>query len=213
MKLNRTPVNSIPQSFTLSMFITILLFSGSSALAQSPASAPAPDLKVLGIRIESKTSTQLQVERVPVNNQLRPTEAFVYRSELGRAPRAGDQYEYYEKRKIQSHYAVLRVTNAGTKTIKSVDWEYTNPRFKGDKVVVYRKATSRVKIGSGETVTMPEQLPYEKDCGMTGGHTFGQQMVGKSCGRRNRKWTGNYPVEAKLLKITYEDGTVWKAQP
>jgi hypothetical protein len=211
MKLNRTTEFSILRSFTLPMLFTIFMVSAPSVLAQS--ATPAPEVKVLSIRIEVKKSTQLDIVSIPTNNNLRPTEAYVYRPELGNAPKAGDQYEQYERRKTQNFYAVLRLTNNGAKPIKSVDWEYTDPHFKGDKIVSSRQTSSKLKIGSGETVALSKKLFDGHNCGRMSGSILGTEATGQSCGRKNRKTTGMHPMEARLLKITYEDGTVWKAQP
>jgi hypothetical protein len=211
MKLNRTPEFSILRSFTLSILFTYFMVSVPDVLAQS--ATPAPEVKLLSIRIEQKVSTRLDIVTIPTNNIHRPTEAFVYRPEIANAPKAGDQYEQYERRKTQHIYAVLRLTNYGAKPIKSVDWEYTDPHFKGDKIVSSRQTSSRMKIGSGETVALSKKLFDEHSCWRMSGSILGTQATGKSCGRKNTKTTGMHPVEARLLKITYEDGTVWKAQP
>jgi hypothetical protein len=211
MKLNRRRGISIPQSFTLSMFITFLLLAVPSGLAQSPT--PAPEVKLLSIRIESKASTRLEIVSIPSNNNLRPTEAYVYRPEISKAPMAGNQYEQYERRPVQTKYVVLRVTNEGARTIKSIDWEYTSPHFKGDKIIFNRQTTSKLKIGNGQTAALSKKLTDEHNCWMSSGSILGQQAIGQNCGRKNTKWTGMHPLEARLLKITYEDGTVWNARP
>lgn len=199
------------RGFALSMLVTFFMASVPSVLAQSPT--PAPDVKGLSIRLEVRHSTQLDVVSLPANNNLRPTEAYVYRPEIGKAPMAGDQYEQYERRKIRNLYAVLRLTNNGAKIIKSVDWEYTDPHFKGDKIVSSRQTSSKLKIGSGETVALSKKLFDDHNCGRMSGSILGTEATGQSCGRKKRKTTGMHPVEARLLKITYEDGTVWKARP
>jgi hypothetical protein len=214
MKCNLLSSISILQNLVLAIAITVILFAGASVLAQSAKPAPAPDLKIVNFGIERKSSTKLEIESVPTNNHhLRSTEIFTYRSELGNEPRVGNQYEQYKLRPIKSMFAVLQVTNESAKAIKSIDWEYTYPHFKGDKVISHLKTTSRLKIGSGQTATLSKQLPYEPGCGMIYVIARGQQAIGKSCGRKTRKETGVYPVEMRLRQIKYDDGTVWKARP
>jgi hypothetical protein len=214
MKRNLLSSISILQSLVLAIAITVIFFSATSVFAQSAKPAPAPDLKVVNFGIERKSSTKLEIESVPANNHhLRSTEIFTYRSELGNEPRVGNQYEQYNLRPIKAMFALLQVTNESAKTITSIEWEYTYPHFKGDKVISHLKTTSRLKIGSGQNATLSKQLPYEPDCGMIYVMAGGQQAIGKTCGRKTRKSTGVYPVEMRLLQIKYEDGTVWKAQP
>jgi hypothetical protein len=214
MKRNLLTSISILPSLVLSILFTVTLLSGTTVFAQSAKPAPAPDLKVIRFGIERKSSTKLEIESVPAkNHHLRSTEIFTYRSELGNEPRAGNQYEQFNMRPIKSMFALLQVTNESAKTITSIEWEYTYPHFKGDKVISHLKTTSRLKIGSGQNATLSKQLPYEPDCGMIYVMARGQQAIGKTCGRKIRKETGVYPVEMRLRQINYEDGTVWKAQP
>ncbi len=213
MKHNLFSSISMLQSLVLSILITVILFSSTSVMAQNAKPATASDLKVVSFGIEGKTSTRLEVEAVPTNNNLRPTDIFIYRPELGGEPRAGNQYNQYKMQSTKAMFAVLRVTNESVKTIKSIEWEYTNPHFKGDKVISHLKITSRQKIGSGQNATLSKELPYEPDCAKVHVVTRGYQTIGKDCGRKIKKRTGMYPVEVRLLQIKYEDGTVWKAQP
>jgi hypothetical protein len=210
MKLNRFGTIAIPQSLILALLTATFMFFVPSVLAQAVSSAPAPDVKLLSIKIEREVSTKLDIESIPTNNNLRPTEAFVYRPELGSAPKAGDQYEQYVRRPVQNMYAVLRLTNESIKTIKSIDWEYTSPHFDGDKIVIYKKTSSHMKIGSGETAALSKKLSDDHNCGTHLNSVLGEQALSTGCGRKTRKWTGTHLVEARLLKITYEDGTVWK---
>jgi hypothetical protein len=213
MKRKRPGAISIPERLALSILLTIVMFSGASVFAQSPNPAPAPDLKIISFGIERKSSTRLEVESVPTSNNLRPPDIFVYRPELRGEPKAVGDYEQYKMRPVQAMFFVLEVLNEGAKTIQSIEWEYTYPHFKGDKVISHLKTTSRLKIGSGKNATLSKQLPYEPDCGMTYIMARGHQAIGKDCGRKTRRSTGVHPVEVKLLKINYEDGTVWKARP
>ncbi len=213
MKLKRLGTISIPQSVALSILVTIFMVSANSVMAQNAKPATASDLKVFSFGIERKTSTQLDVIPIPTNNNLRPTEVHAYRSEIGAAPKAGDEYGRYERRQTVTLYAVLRVTNASAKTIKSIDWEYTNPHFKGDQVIVYRKISSRKKIASGQNATLSKKIADEYPCHTSLGSMFGNQSLRQSCRRKTRQMTPIYPVEVKLLQIKYEDGTVWKARP
>jgi hypothetical protein len=210
MKLNRFGTIAIPQSLTFALLtVTFMLFTP-SVLAQNVNLAPAPELKLHSIKIEVRASTKLSVESIPSNNNLHPTEIFAYRSELGNAPKAGDQFAQYVSRPARNLYAVLRLTNESAKTIKSIDWEYTSPHYKGNKLVVYQQTSTQMKIGSGQMAALSKKLPEENHCGIHLGVMFGQQTLGKGCGWEDKKWTGMHVVEARLLKITYEDGTVWK---
>jgi hypothetical protein len=211
MRLNRLQTILLPRGLASAMLLTLFGFSGSSSMAQSPA--PAPELKIVSVKVESRESTRLDIVSVSTDNNLRPTEPFVYRPELGGAPMAGGRYEQYERIPTRTLYAVIRVTNQGARPIKSVDWEYTSPHFEGDKIVIHRQTSSGVKIGGGETAFLRKKLSRKHDCHLVTGAIFGQQTLGESCGRKHSRWTGSHVVEARLLKITYEDGTVWKAQP
>jgi hypothetical protein len=211
MRLNRLQAILLSRGLAVAMLLTLFGFSGSTILAQSPA--PAPELKILSVRVETKDSTQLEIVPISTNNNLRPTEPFVYRPELGNAPMAGGRYEQFERRPTRTLYATIRVINQGARPIKSVDWEYTSPHFEGDKIVIHRQTSSGVRIGSGETAILRKKLSDKYKCRMVSGSIFGQQTLGESCGRKHSRWTGSHVVEARLLKITYQDGTVWKARP
>jgi hypothetical protein len=210
MRLNRFAAMSLPQSLVFVLLMATFMFFVPSVLAQGTTPVPAPDVKLLSIKIEREVSTKLDIESIPTNNNLRPTESFVYRPELGSAPKVGDQYEQYVRNPIQNMYAVLRLTNESTKTIKSIDWEYTSPHFDGDKIVIYKKTSSHIKIGGGETVALSKKLSDDHNCGMFLNSMMGEQVLNTICGRKNRKSTGSHLIEARLLKVTYEDGTVWK---
>jgi hypothetical protein len=210
MRLNRFNAMSIPQNLVLALLIATFMVFAPSVLAQNANPSPDPELKLHSIKIEVRASIKIDVESIPSNNNLRPTEVFAYRPEFGNAPKAGDQYSQYIRRPARNLYAVLRLTNESAKTIKSIDWEYTSPHYKGNKLVLYQQASTHMKIGSGQMATLSKKLPQENKCGIHFGVIFGQQTLGKGCGWQDKKWTGMHLVEARLLKITYEDGTVWK---
>jgi hypothetical protein len=210
MRLNRFAAMSLPQRLVFVLLMATSMFFVPSVLAQGTTQVPAPELKLLSIKVERKASTKLDIQSIPSNNNLRPTETFVYRPELGNAPKAGDQYAQYVRTPVQADYAVLNLTNESAKTIKSIDWEYTSPHFKGDKIIIYEKTSSQMKIGSGQTAALSKKLPSDGYCRMRVGAMFGQQTLSRICGQKNQKSTGWHLVEARLLKITYEDGTVWK---
>lgn len=210
MKLNQFEAVSPSQCTVLALLTVTLMFFAPSVKAQNVTSVPAPELKLISVKVEMEKSTRLDVESVSTNNNVRPTETFVYRPELGNAPQAGAQYEQYVRSPIRNMYTVLRMTNEGTKAIKSIDWEYTSPHFDGGKIVKYKKTTSHMKLGSGESATLRKKLSEEQDCSMFLNYLMGEQALNTSCGRKHSKSTGLHLIEARLLKVTYEDGTVWK---
>lgn len=210
MKLNQLKSVSIPQCLAFVLLVVTSMFFAPSALAQNPTPTPDPGLKLLRVKVEVNKSTKLDIESIPSNTYVPSTEAFAYRPELRNAPKTGDQYEQYVRRPSRNLYTVLSVTNEGTKAVKSIEWEYTSPHFDGDKIVIYKKTTSHMKIGSGETVALRKKLSDEYNCGLHLGSMMGEQALNATCRGKARKSTGMHLVEAKLLKITYEDGTVWK---
>lgn len=113
---------------------------------------------------------------------------------------------------LRARFAVLEVRNESAKTIKSVDWEFTYPHFKGDKEVLYYQANSRLKIPPGRMATLARELPRD-DCRETHRISREGRWIRRVCGRTNPKHTGMYPVEVRINRVKYTDGSVWQAAP
>jgi hypothetical protein len=179
---------------------------------QTSMSNPPSGLKTLGFGFEKKAFTRLVVTQVNTNNTTIPTEPYAYRAELGNVPHPGNNYYQYERQPAKSDYAVLQVRNEGTKTIESVDWEFTFPRFKGNKEMVYYQTSSRIKIAPNQVATLSKKLTTD-DCASRIVHALGTVYIGRVCGRKNRKSTGMYAAEGRIKQVRYTDGTVWTATP
>jgi hypothetical protein len=181
--------------------------SGQSSMSNLPSG-----LKTLGFGFEKKASTRLVVTQVNTNNTTIPTTTYAYRAELGNGPQPGNNYYQYESQPFQRDYAVLQVRNEGTKTIESVDWEFTFPRFKGNQELVYYQTRTRIKIAPNQVATLTQKLSTD-DCAPRIVHAFGTVYIGRVCGRKNRKSTGLYAAEGRIKQVRYTDGTVWSATP
>lgn len=196
-----------------SVLIVAGLWTSIAVNANQEKRAAPPELRVLGFSFEGKTITRLEAERIERGSGLTPTELFTYRAELGGAPDARYERYQYQRKQEQVKYAVLRVTNESSKTIKTIDWEFTYPHFKGDKEIPFLKTQTNLAIEKGRTATLSTRLPSENDCGLVWVVQKGQAAMGRNCGRQTKRMTGIYPIEVRLVEISYQDGTVWKAQP
>lgn len=187
------------------------------AIAQTPSSqnssdAKASGLKITGFNFEPKSTSRLEVVPVqPAGSGMTPTATANMGAEYSSAPTRNSQYYQYEKRTEVTRYATLRVKNEGTKAIKSVVWEYTDPHFKGDKELVYSAATTKLKIAPGQAAALATRVSDYRDCGMPMRFEGGVVSVARVCGRQTRKTTSYYRLEAKVKQVNYEDGSVWKA--
>ncbi|HXG67705.1 MAG TPA: hypothetical protein VNO70_21565 [Blastocatellia bacterium] len=196
--------------------LAVMAFTGSGAAAQTPGQdsmpKPPPELKTLSFGFEVKSFTRLEVEPVSTNTATIPTGVYAYRSEFGGEPARGREYYEHKAERIQEEYAVLRVRNDGAKTIAAIDWEFTFPRFKGDKEIVYYQARNRFKILPGQVASLAQKLP-DDGSGVRHIISGGRRFIARSFGRTHRKTTGIYPLEARIKQVRYTDGTVWKASP
>lgn len=204
---------SITKMITLLLMLALIAIS--NVIAQTPTqgtkSKPS-DLKILSFGYEPKSSTRLEEVQVSTNPALYPTGTEPYSAQFGGSPRKGDQYLQYVRQQSQNQYAVLRVRNDSQLTIKSIEWEFTHPRFKGEKEIVFRQTTSRLKIPAGQTAVLSQLVPDDR-CQTRMSAQGGAMFLSRTCGRTNPRTTSFYPLEARIKKVTYTNGTSWESQP
>ena len=197
------------------MALAVLAFY-CAAVAQAPGqSAETVDtsrLKTLSFGFERRASTHLEIAQVETNNSTIPTQPYAYRPELGGEPARGRDYYEYKTHQVESQYAVLKVKNDSGKTIDSIDWVFTYPRFKGGKEVADYKVHSGLKIADGQIASLAEKLPRD-GCGVIYIMSRGTEFIARACGRAKRKTTSTYPVGARVRKVKFSDGTVWEVAP
>ena len=196
-------------------FVIIALVAFTAAAQTSASqntSQPAAGLKITGFNFQPKSSSRLELVEVPTNPSVRPTYTAALGAEYGREPTNNSRYYQYEKRTETLRYATLRVKNEGTKAIKSVVWEFTDPHFKGDKEIGHSETKTKLQIAGGQSAVLAQRVPDHRDCGMAAAGGQGAYSMARSCGRTNRKMTSYYPVEAKLKQVVYADGSVWNVQ-
>ncbi len=191
------------------MFVTFAIAAQTSSSQNN--SLPASGLKITGFNFATKSASRLELTEVPNNTAIRPTATANYGAEYRSEPTANSQYYQYEKRIEKLRYATLRVKNEGTKAIKSVVWEFTDPHFRGDKETGYSETQTKMNIASGQSAVLVERVPEHRNCSQAMKLALGVYGVAGVCGRPNRKITSYYAVEAKLKKVMYEDGTTWVA--
>lgn len=198
---------------TAILLIALLAFTVSAQPAKSSDKTQNESgVKVLSFGATSKKTSQLELTEVPNNPAVIPTAPSNYGAEYSKEPMRNSQYYHYEKRNVSVPYMTAWVKNDSGKTIKSIVWEYTDPHFQGDKEIAYTEATTKLPIAAGRTATLSTKIPEHKDCGNIVMMKDGETYTGRTCGRGTRKSTQIYPLTVKVKQITYEDGTVWKAQ-
>lgn len=194
--------------FTWLNLIVVALASFAMAAAQTPAPS---GVKILGFSFTPKTASHLEEVELPNSPAVRPTDIANLGAEYRSEPTNNSRYFRYEKRTEQLRYATLRVKNEGTKAIKAVVWEFTDPHFKGDKELATSEAKTKMSIPAGQSAVLSQRVPDHRDCGTATRIANGTWALAGSCGRTNRRLTNYYPVEAKLKKVLYADGSTWTA--
>lgn len=185
--------------------------------AQSPqpsqaASSPA-GLTTLSFGFGPDVATRLELRQIDQHNRNTiPTEPYAYRAEVRTEPSRNQTYFGYEARQTLAPHAVLRVKNETGKTVASVEWEFNYPRFKRGKEVVAYQVRSRLKIPPGQVGSLADELPQDGCNGLIDKLTPNGRVIARFCGTPQKR-TGTYPLDLKIKKIKYTDGTVWQATP
>lgn len=188
--------------------IAVALVTVAIAAPQTPVPS---GLKILGFSFTPKSTSRLEEVELPNNPAVRPTDIANLGAEYRSEPTNNSRYFRYEKRTEQLRYATLRVKNDGAKAIKAVLWEFTDPHFKGDKEIATSEAKTKMNIPAGQSAVLSQRVPDHRDCGTATRIANGTWALAGSCGRTNRKMTNYYPVEARLKKVLYADGSQWTA--
>lgn len=94
--------------------------------------------------------------------------------------------------------------NDSAKTVKSVEWEFTYPQLKKGKEVIYYQVNSRLRIPPNETATLVNPFPKDK-CELRSEMVNGAPHVTRVCKGVN---TGTYPLQTRINRVRYTDGTV-----
>ncbi len=206
----------------------ILLGCLGTAGAQRPIEptkpALAPKTRILGFlltgiprgrEIPSRADRSSQQAESPAL----PGGEYPYRPEFGTEPRPGTDYQdYYAPDRHQVDparrpntveiktrpVAALMIRNESGKTIKSVEWEFTYPDVKKGKEVIYCPAVSRLRIPPNETTVLVKPFPKDK-CELRSEMVNGVPYLRRVC---KGKTTGSYPLQTRINRVRYTDGTV-----
>ncbi|MFN7930794.1 MAG: hypothetical protein U0Y68_23290 [Blastocatellia bacterium] len=196
------------KTFTWLSTIAVTLATFAIAAAQTPAPS---GLKILGFSFTPKSTSHLEMVELPNNPAIRPTDTANLGAEYRSEPTNDSRYYKYEKREERSRYATVRVKNESAKAIKAIQWEFTDPHFNGDKEIGYSEGQTKMQLAAGQSAVLVQRVPDHPTCGMAMRVTAGAGSMAGNCGRSQRKMTRYYPIEARLKKVFYADGTVWIA--
>ena len=196
-------------------WIILTLFSFAVIAQTTPSSSKKSekDLEVKAIRFEFVFKTTA----TPDLQSMRSTPS-AYRADDGWQPSANQRYREVSKDKFSpnaSHQigqviATLQIKNEGTKKIKSIVWEFTDPHFKGDKEIAFTEVKTKLNLATGETGVLSKRVSSHWPCRTQIDRTKQDQPIFRTCGRGNPKTTKSYPAEARIKLVNFEDGTMWK---
>jgi len=205
------------------VFVHADAVSAKSSADQTAVSAPQS--KIVGFLLTPlprERQREVYAERRAVPNAFLPTDRFPGSQEGHRAEsrtqRAPDRAEYtvFEPPEIYPGgqktisetrirpIAVLMVRNSSRKTIKSVEWEFTFPRFERGAEVVYHQAVTKIRIPPDETGSLTKLLKKDK-CEIRSDVVNGTPYISRVC---DGKSTGSYPLQMRIMRVKYTDGTV-----
>ena len=132
------------------------------ALAQEVASAPPPpDIEVVFSYVGTRHQSQLVESTRSINTPgMQYTGA--YTAELGVDPRHISGVTELSRRPVSTKYALLRIKNTGTKTIKAIVWEAPHMHFKDNQLQWRFTIRSKVDLTTGEMAHLKETLQSPK---------------------------------------------------
>ncbi|MBI1759939.1 MAG: hypothetical protein HYR56_00745 [Acidobacteria bacterium] len=221
---------------TLTGLLLLCVLAGSAFTQAAPAAAAPPDLEIVFAYVGTHNSWQL-AERY--RSFPAPGLQGGYAAELGADPGRVQGVREVSRRQVATQYALLRVKNTGTKTIKTIEWEAPHMNFK-DGQLLWRLAIKRkVNLPAAATALLKETLqPHNKrlrlsaltdaagntlQLGQAESFTLVQRASAGAPSIQFLTFTSvqgqRYTVPAdwqrqpiSLKRIEYADGTVWQRQ-
>lgn len=201
-------------------WIALTFFSFVAIAQTSPQQKQSQnESEVTAIRFEFVFKTVATPEIQPLGSSgssgLPPS---AYRADDNWQPSADQRYREISLHKVslnQSNQmgqviATFQIKNEGTKKIKSIVWEFTDPHFKGDKEIGFTEVKTKLNLAAGENGKLSKRISSHWPCRTQIDRTSQQQLISRTCGRENPKTTKSYPADARIMQVNFEDGTMWK---
>lgn len=118
----------------------------------------------------------------------------------------------------QTQWVQLTVRNAGTKTIRAVEWDFAFPRYEGDKLLLRYDVSSKVEIKPGKKKTLKQALPpgargcemvvVRANAGQPGGVGYYGGVCSDPAALRDAAATNQ--EAATIKRLEFADGSVWE---
>jgi hypothetical protein len=189
----------------------VLLLLTTSVIAQETSSDP-PDVIVL----EKSWHKEPQVSPGPSSNPLGPNEALIKQTQMEKAAikqREEDSLANQSTtprmpvpaprpiepaRSVTTTYVYkIKVKNNGSKTIKSVEWEYQFLNPQSLEVMGYRRITSDTTLSPGKTKKLA-------------GRFTRQPAILVNASQLDKKYRDQFTERLIIHRIQYSDGSVWQ---
>ena len=189
----------------------VLLLLTTSVIAQETSLDP-PDVTVL----EKSWHKEPQVGPAHASNPLGPNEALIRQTEMEKATiRQREEYSLPNQpteermpvpsskpippaRSVVTTYVYkIKVKNNGSKTIKSLEWEYQFLNPQTDELMGYRRITSDTKLLPGKVKKLERRFTR-------------QPTILVNANQLDKKYQDQFTERLIIHRIQYSDGSIWQ---
>jgi hypothetical protein len=143
------------------LFLLVCVLAGMSLAQEVATVPPPPDLEIHFAYVGQRTTTFLDTKQVNNFPQIsNATNPLAYRPEISGDPlRTRQDFFYYERQRLTSEYAYLRVRNSSARTIKLIEWDVPHLHIKSKALLTRHTFRSKVQLAPGEMAKIEKPMP------------------------------------------------------